>query len=113
MIGSTAGLGEAQRMVEAFGSVGATMVDITWTNAAGDPCRPRTMRRALRSLGGKLPEPKNPDSLDSVYIEGISLADLARTLPAMLGTRERRTPQFNRTAVRRRRDVDAARRPQQ
>jgi hypothetical protein len=86
MIGSTAGLGEAQRMIEAFGSVGATSVDITWTNAAGDPRRPRTLKRALQSLGGKLPEPKNPDWLNSVHIEGISLADLARTLPAMLGT---------------------------
>jgi hypothetical protein len=33
-----------------------------------------------------LPEPKNPDWLDSVHIEGISIGDLARTLPAMLGT---------------------------
>ena len=33
-----------------------------------------------------MPAPKNPDWLNSVHIEGISLADLARTLPAMLGT---------------------------
>src|SRR3954451_2194787 len=79
------GLDEAQRMLEAFASVGAKSIDLTWTNAAGDPRRPRTLKRALQSLGGKLPEPKNPDWLDSVYIEGIGIRDLARTLPAMLG----------------------------
>jgi hypothetical protein len=87
MIGNmTAGLGEAQRMLEAFGSVGAQSFDITWTNTAGDPRRPRTLTRALQSLGGKLPVPKNPDWLDSVHIEGMGIDDLARTLPAMLGT---------------------------
>jgi hypothetical protein len=86
MIDGTEGLGEAQRMLEAFDSVGATNVDITWTNAAGDPRRPRTLKRALQSLGGKLPEPKNPDWLNSVHIEGIAIGDLARTLPAMLDT---------------------------
>jgi hypothetical protein len=43
------------------------------------------LRKALQSLGGKLPAPKNPDWLDSVYIEGISLSDLARTLPTPNG----------------------------
>jgi hypothetical protein len=86
MTGSTAGLGEAQRMLEAFESVGATSVDVTWTNAAGDPRRPRALRRALQSLGTEMPTPKNSDWLNSVHIEGISLADLTRTLPAMLGT---------------------------
>ena len=83
---SIAGLSEARRMLDAFGSIGVDTFIITWTNAAGDPRRPRTLIEALRSLGGKLPEPKNADWLNSVYIDGISLADLARTLPAMLGT---------------------------
>jgi hypothetical protein len=73
-------------MLEAFGSVGTDSFNISWTNAAGDPRRPRTLKKALQSLGGKMPEPKNSDWLNSVHIEGISLADLARTLPAMLGT---------------------------
>ena len=83
---SIAGLSEARRMLDAFGSIGINILIITWTNAAGDPRRPRTLIEALRSLGGKLPEPKDADWLNSVYIDGISLADLARTLPAMLGT---------------------------
>ena len=64
------GLDEAQRMLEAFASVGAKSIDLTWTNAAGDPRRPRTLKRALQSLGGKLPEPKS-HWLNSVYIESI------------------------------------------
>jgi RepB DNA-primase from phage plasmid len=48
---------EARAMLEAFASVGATRFDVTWTNSAGDKQRFR---------GGR------------------SLADLARTLPAML-----------------------------
>jgi hypothetical protein len=39
MIDSTAGLGETQRMLEAFGSVGTDSFIISWTNAAGDPRR--------------------------------------------------------------------------
>jgi hypothetical protein len=49
--------GEARAMLEAFASVGATRFDVTWTNSAGDKQRFR---------GGR------------------SLADLTRTLPAML-----------------------------
>jgi hypothetical protein len=48
---------EAQRMLEAFASVGATRFDMTWTNAAGDK---KEFRR------------------------GVPLADLRRTLPAIL-----------------------------
>jgi hypothetical protein len=47
---------EAQRMLEAFASVGATRFDMTWTNAGGEK---KEFRR------------------------GVPLADLRRTLPAM------------------------------
>src|SRR5271156_3634449 len=48
---------EAQAMLDAFASVGATRFDVTWTTRAGDK---EWFRRS------------------------VSLADLARTLPAML-----------------------------
>jgi hypothetical protein len=47
----------ARAMLEAFGSVGATRFNVTWTTSAGQPRRSR---------------------------KGIGLADLTRTLPAML-----------------------------
>ena len=48
---------EARAMIEAFASVGATRFDVTWTNAAGDK---------------------------ELFRRGVSLADLHRTVPAML-----------------------------
>jgi hypothetical protein len=56
---------EAQRMLDAFASVGATRFDMTWTNAAGEK---QEFRR------------------------GVPLADLRRTLPAILdhATQKRR-----------------------
>ena len=54
---SQIGHGEARAMLDAFGSVGATLFDVTWTTRAGDK---EWFRRGMR------------------------FADLARTLPAML-----------------------------
>jgi RepB DNA-primase from phage plasmid len=48
---------EARAMIEAFASVGATRFDVTWTNAAGDK---------------------------ELFRRGVSLADLRRTVIAML-----------------------------
>jgi hypothetical protein len=48
---------EARAMIEAFASVGATRFDVTWTNAAGEK---------------------------ELFRRGVSLADLHRTVPAML-----------------------------
>ena len=83
---TTTAADEAQRMLDIFASVGARALDVTWTNEAGKPRRPRNLRKTLQSLGGPLPPAKNPDWLNSVFIESISIADLARTIPAMLGT---------------------------
>jgi hypothetical protein len=76
----------ARAMLEAFAGVGASCFDVTWTNIAGDPRRPRTLRNALRVLGGALPKPENDDWLDSVHIKGIGADDLMRIVPAMLET---------------------------
>ena len=51
------GTAEARAMIDAFASVGATRFDVTWTNAAGDK---------------------------EWFRRGVSLAELHRTLPAML-----------------------------
>ena len=48
----------ARAMLDSFASVGATHFDVTWINSAGDPRRPRSLRKALQSLGGKMPEPQ-------------------------------------------------------
>ena len=48
---------EARAMIEAFASVGATRFDVTWTNSAGEK---------------------------ELFRRGVSLADLHRTVPAML-----------------------------
>ena len=48
---------EARAMIDAFASVGATRFDVTWTNAAGEK---------------------------ELFRRGVSLADLHRTVPAML-----------------------------
>jgi hypothetical protein len=77
---------EARRMLDAFASVGATHFIVTWTNTAGDPRRPRTLRKTLQSLGGPLPKADNEDWLDAIHISGISHADLSRTIPALLET---------------------------
>jgi hypothetical protein len=83
---TTTAIDEARRMLGIFASVDARAVDVTWTNSEGKPRRPRSLSRELRSLGGPLPVPKNPDWLNSVFIEAITLDDLACTMPAMLAT---------------------------
>src|SRR4051812_17026482 len=80
------GYDEARRMLGLCASVGGHEVDVSWTNGAGTPRIPRTLRKALLSLGGPLPEPKNPDWLDSVFIEAIRIDDMIRTMPAMMRT---------------------------
>src|SRR5271156_2538177 len=74
----------ARRMLDIFGSVGADRFHVTWTDSAGDPRRPRSLRRTLQSLGGPLPHTENEDWLDAIYIAGIGAADLGRTIPALL-----------------------------
>jgi len=76
----------ARRMLDIFGSVGADRFHVTWTDSAGDPRRPRSLRRTLQSLGGPLPHTENEDWLDAIYIAGIGAADLGRTIPALLDT---------------------------
>src|SRR3954447_6890354 len=78
------GYDEARRMLDLCASVGGREVDVSWTNGAGIPRIPRTLRKALLSLGGPLPKPKNPDWLNSVFIEAISIEDMIRTMPAMM-----------------------------
>jgi hypothetical protein len=76
----------ARRMLDIFASVGADRFHVTWTNSAGEPRRPRSLRTALQSLGGAMPEPENGDWLDSVHIKGIAVAALTRLVPALLDT---------------------------
>jgi hypothetical protein len=76
----------ARTMLEAFASVGARRFNVSWTNSAGEPRRPRSLQKALRSLGGEMPKPANDDWLNSVHIEGLILADTLRTVPALLDT---------------------------
>src|SRR3954463_14538843 len=80
------GYNEARQKLDILASVGGHEVDVSWTNSARVPRIPRTLRKALLSLGGPLPEPKNPDWLDSVFIEAISIDDMIRTMPAMMRT---------------------------
>jgi hypothetical protein len=75
----------ARAMLDAFAGVGASAFNVSWTNSAGKPRRPRSLRNRLQSFG-PLPTPNNPDWLDSVHIGGISTADLSRIVPALLDT---------------------------
>lgn len=81
-----AGYHEARHMLDICASVGGHKVDVSWTNGAGVPRIPRTLRKALLSVGGPLPKAKNPDWLDSVFIEAISIEDIIRIMPAMMRT---------------------------
>jgi RepB DNA-primase from phage plasmid len=76
----------ARRMLDIFASVGAERFHVTWTNSAGRPRRPRSLRAALQSLGGPLPQTDNANWLDAVHIAGIGTVDLGRTIPALLDT---------------------------
>jgi hypothetical protein len=76
-------------MLDIFTSVGAERYLVTWTNSAGKPRRPRSLRKNLQSLGGPLPQTDNENWLDAVHIAGIGAADFGRTLPALLGHRGR------------------------
>ena len=84
--GTDTPLTATRRMLDIFASGGAECFHVTWTNSAGSPRRPRSLRAALQSLGGPLPQTENADWLDAVYIAGISIADLNRTIPALLET---------------------------
>jgi hypothetical protein len=77
-------LAAARTMLEIFASVGAERFHVTWTNSAGQPRRPRLLRKNLQSLGGPLPQADNEGWLDAVHIAGIGATDLNRTLPALL-----------------------------
>src|SRR3954462_7940584 len=83
---TSTGYSEARRMLDICASVDGHEVDVSWTNSARVPRIPRTLRKALLSLGGPLPEAKNPDWLDSVFIEAISIEDMIRIMPAMMRT---------------------------
>ncbi|MBV8890513.1 MAG: hypothetical protein JO266_00795 [Acidobacteria bacterium] len=50
----------ARRMLDIFAGVGAERFHVPWTNSAGDPQRPRSLRRNLQSLGEPLPTPIMP-----------------------------------------------------
>jgi hypothetical protein len=76
----------ARRMLDIFTSVGAERFHVTWTNSAGKPRRPRSLRKNLALFGGSLPQANNADWLDAVHIAGIGAADLHRTIPALLDT---------------------------
>jgi hypothetical protein len=84
--GADTPLAAARTMLEIFASVGAERFHVTWTNSAGHPRRPRSLRKNLQSLGGALPHTDNEAWLDAVHIAGIGTADLNRTLPALLDT---------------------------
>jgi hypothetical protein len=77
---------EARAMLEVFASVGTERFHVTWTNSAGSPRRPYSLRKNLQSLGGPLPQTDNADWLDAVHIAGIAATDLDRTIPALLET---------------------------
>ncbi len=76
----------ARRMLDIFASVGADRFHVTWTNSAGRPRRPRSLRKNLQSLGGPPPQTDNADWLDAVHIAGLGTADLDRIIPALLDT---------------------------
>jgi hypothetical protein len=80
------GTADARAMLDAFSSVGATVFNVSWTNSAGDPRRPRSLRRSLQSLGGPMPKADNHDWLNAVHIDGIRYSDLSRSIPALLDT---------------------------
>src|ERR1700759_4012932 len=84
--GADTSLAQARRMLGIFASVGAERFHVTWTNAAGNPRRPRSLRNALQLLDGPLPHADNADWLNAIHIARISAADLNRTLPALLET---------------------------
>jgi hypothetical protein len=84
--GSDTPLIAARSMLDIFMSVGAERFHLTWTNSAGQPRRPRSLRKNLLSLGGPLPQTENADWLDAVHIASISAADLGHTAPALLDT---------------------------
>jgi len=75
----------ARSMLGIFASVGAARFHVTWTNSAGRPRRPSSLRKNLQSLGGPLPQ-TNAGWLDAVHIAGIPAEDLDRTIPALLDT---------------------------
>ena len=66
--GTDTPLEAARSMVDIFASVGAERFHVTWTDRAGHPRRPRSLRTALRSLGGPMPHTDNEDWLDAVHI---------------------------------------------
>jgi hypothetical protein len=76
----------ARRMLDIFASVGAERFHVTWTNSAGRPRRPSSLRKNLQSRGGQMPQADNADWLDAVHIAGITAADLDHTIPALLET---------------------------
>ena len=84
--GTDTPLAAARSMIDIFVSVGTECFHVTWTNSAGSPRRPRSLRTVLQSLGGPLPHTDNEDWLDAIHIAGISAADLGRTFPALLDT---------------------------
>jgi hypothetical protein len=84
--GADTPLTAARSMLDIFASVGAERFHVTWTNSAGRPRCPRSLRAALQALGGPLPQTDNEDWLDAIHIAGISAADLGRILPALLDT---------------------------
>ena len=49
---------EARQMLEAFASVGATRFNVTWTNSAGHPRRPRALHHTLKSLAARCRKPE-------------------------------------------------------
>jgi hypothetical protein len=76
----------ARMMLDTFASVGAERFHVTWTNSAGKPRRPRSLRKSMLTLGGPLPEAENDDWLDAIHIAKITAADIGRTIPALLQT---------------------------
>jgi hypothetical protein len=76
----------ARRMLDIFASVGAEDFHVTWTNSAGRPRNPRSLRTSIQALGGPPPQTGNADWLDAVHIAGLSAADLDRIIPALLDT---------------------------
>jgi hypothetical protein len=81
---ANSGCDAARTMLDAFASVGATRFNVSWIKGYHEPRRPRTLRKNLEALGGPLPEADNEDWLDAVHIDGLSHADLSRTIPALL-----------------------------
>lgn len=78
---------QARAMLDLFASVSASHFDVTWTNAAGHPRRPRRLRGKIRALTHCLPQsPINPDWVDAVHIKAISYSDITRVVSAMLET---------------------------